>query len=143
MASQVLQRKLIEVQNSNFFSIRCDKYTDTSNKEQLSLCVRWVDKNLEAHEDDTWDPNKSLIWKVTQSLAYYRYALIQFNLSLSDLRGQTYDDTSNMMDPRSRVGEPLKKDYQKTLETSCQDYTLSLSMEYITKQSNRISKAFS
>ena len=53
MASQVLQRKLIEVQNSNFFSIRCDKYTDTSNKEQLSLCVRWVDKNLEAHEDDT------------------------------------------------------------------------------------------
>ena len=61
MASQVLQRKLIEVQNSNFFSIRYDKYTDTSNKEQLSLCVRWVDKNLEAHEDDTWDPNKSLI----------------------------------------------------------------------------------
>lgn len=53
MASQVLQRKLIEVQNSNFFSIRYDKYTDTSNKEQLSLCVRWVDKNLEAHEDDT------------------------------------------------------------------------------------------
>ena len=61
MASQVLQRKLIEVQNSNFFSIRYDKYTDTSNKEQLSLCVRWVDKNLEAYEDDTWDPNKSLI----------------------------------------------------------------------------------
>ena len=53
MASQVLQRKLMEVQNSNFFSIRCDKYTDTSNKEQLSLCVRWVDKNLEAYEDDT------------------------------------------------------------------------------------------
>ena len=29
----------------------CDEYTDISNKEQLSICVRLVDSILEAHED--------------------------------------------------------------------------------------------
>ena len=32
-------------------AIICDKYTDISNKEQLTICIRWVDKELEAHED--------------------------------------------------------------------------------------------
>ena len=35
----------------NFYSIICDKYTDISNKEQLSFCVRWIDKFLVTHEE--------------------------------------------------------------------------------------------
>ena len=33
------------------FSIICNEYTDISNKEQLITCIRWVDKELKAHED--------------------------------------------------------------------------------------------
>lgn len=33
------------------FSIIAHEYTDISNKEQLTLCLRWVDDNLQAHED--------------------------------------------------------------------------------------------
>ena len=29
----------------------CDEYTDVSNKQQLSMCVRWIDDSLNPHED--------------------------------------------------------------------------------------------
>ena len=44
-------RDLASEIRGGFFSIICDKYTDISNKEQLPICIRWVDKELEAHED--------------------------------------------------------------------------------------------
>ena len=28
-----------------------DEYTDVSNKEQLTICIRWIDKSLEVHQD--------------------------------------------------------------------------------------------
>jgi len=50
MANHVTRDLLSEI-SSGFFSIICDEYTDISNKEQLTICIRWVDKELEAHED--------------------------------------------------------------------------------------------
>ena len=50
MAHQML-RDLVNDIGSNFFSIIADECTDISNKEQLSICLRWVDENLDTHED--------------------------------------------------------------------------------------------
>ena len=50
MAHQV-QRDLVNDIGSNFFSIIADEYTDINNQEQLTICLRWVDDTLEAHED--------------------------------------------------------------------------------------------
>ena len=33
------------------FAVMCDEYTDISNKQQLSFCIRWVDEALNSHED--------------------------------------------------------------------------------------------
>ena len=44
-------RDLVSETRGGFFSIICDEYTDISNKEQLIICIRWVDKELETHED--------------------------------------------------------------------------------------------
>ena len=49
MANHVI-RDLVSETRGGFFSIICDEYTDISNKEQLTICIRWVDKELEAHE---------------------------------------------------------------------------------------------
>lgn len=48
--SHDVQNELVSI-NGPFFSILCVKYTDISNKEQLNLCIRWIDEQLEAHED--------------------------------------------------------------------------------------------
>ena len=50
MANFVI-RDLVSEIRGGFFSIICDEYTDISNKEQLTICIRWVDEQLEAHED--------------------------------------------------------------------------------------------
>ncbi len=51
MANQVVSKKLDAVRKNGFFAIMCDEYTDISNKEQLSFCVRLVDSGLKINED--------------------------------------------------------------------------------------------
>ena len=50
MSAQVL-RDLIQDIRNNYFSIICDEYMDISNKEQLTLCLRWVDNDVNAYEE--------------------------------------------------------------------------------------------
>ena len=50
MANNVI-RDLIADIRGGFFAIIVDEYTDISNKEQLTICIRWIDKSLEVHED--------------------------------------------------------------------------------------------
>ena len=46
----VVVRDLVSDSRGGFFFIICDKYTDVSNKEQLTICVWWFDKELEAYK---------------------------------------------------------------------------------------------
>ena len=50
MANHVIHDLVSEIRGG-CFSIICNEYTDISNKEQLIICIRWVDKELEAYED--------------------------------------------------------------------------------------------
>ena len=38
------------IHESGYFSLEADEVTDTSNKEQLVVCLRWVDSQFEPHE---------------------------------------------------------------------------------------------
>ena len=49
MANHVIRDLVSEIRDG-FVPIICDQYTDISNKEQLTICIQWVDKELEAHE---------------------------------------------------------------------------------------------
>ena len=50
MTNQIIRDITANIRN-NLYSIICDEYTDISNKEQLSFCIRWVDKFLVVHEE--------------------------------------------------------------------------------------------
>ena len=47
----IIQELGKQIRSSPFFSIMADETSDVSNKEQLVICIRWVDENLMAHED--------------------------------------------------------------------------------------------
>ena len=47
MALQILRN----IQSADIFSILGDETGDVSNTEQLVFCIRWVDDDLEAHEE--------------------------------------------------------------------------------------------
>ena len=50
MANEILRNLADEIRDT-FFATMCDEYTDISNKEQLTLCLRWIDELLDVHED--------------------------------------------------------------------------------------------
>ena len=54
MSRHVLLSKLETIRKNVFFSIMADEYTDITNKEQFSFCIRTVDDNLEVKEDFFW-----------------------------------------------------------------------------------------
>ena len=47
----MLRKVARNIQQEKFYSVMGDETADTSNKEQLVLCIIWVDDNLQAHED--------------------------------------------------------------------------------------------
>ena len=51
MALQVLRQVIKSISSGPFLSLMVDETTDISNKEQLVVCIRWVDKGLQPHEE--------------------------------------------------------------------------------------------
>ena len=50
MSNEVLRDIVHDIQ-PDFYSTIADEYMDITNKEQLSICVRWVDNDLNCYED--------------------------------------------------------------------------------------------
>ncbi len=46
MALQVLQEVASSIHSASFVTLMVDETTDASNREQVVLCIRWVDANL-------------------------------------------------------------------------------------------------
>ena len=73
----------------------CDEYIDVSNKQQLSMCVRWIDDSPNPPEDFLgFYELPNIASDITVSAI--KDSLTRFNLLLSDLTGHTYDGASNM-----------------------------------------------
>ena len=51
MAISILSRINGSTGSSKFCCIMCDECADTSNHEQLVICIRWVDEQLQPQED--------------------------------------------------------------------------------------------
>ena len=91
---------------SNFFSTIADEYTDINNQEQLTICLRWVDGTLEAHEDFL---GFYLIADIASDtvVSVIKDAFIRMQLSLQNCREQCYDGASNMLGKRSGVAKQI------------------------------------
>ena len=134
MSNQLLRRKLCDVNTSKFLSIMCDEYTDISNKEQLSFCIRWGDNDLNAHKDFLGYYQIPNIQSNT-IMEVIKDSLIRLSLPISNVRGQTYDGASNMLGHKSGVARQIKEEQPKAFETHCHGHTLSLSVKEATKSS--------
>ena len=50
-ALRILRDIASNIRSSVFYTVMADETADVSNKEQLVICIRWVDDDLTAHED--------------------------------------------------------------------------------------------
>ena len=133
MTNKVLWAKLNAIRQSKYFSDICDEYSDVSNKEQLSFCVRWIEENLKVIEDFLGYYELPNIQSDT-IVAAIEDSVIRFELPLQNLREQTYHAASNMMGKNSGVTQQILKEQLKALSTHCHGQSLSLSIKYVTKQ---------
>ena len=131
MSNSVL-RSLLKKIEGNIYSTMCDEYTDCSNHEQLTFCLRWVEA-LKAHETflgfyEIPDIKSSTIVSVIKDI------LTRYQLSMENFRGQCYDGARNMFGKTSGVAVELQKLQPKANYTHCHAHSLSLSVKDVTKK---------
>ena len=96
MYSHSVVRNIVkQIQETDSFAVIVDGTQDISRKEQMSICIRYVDKDLCPHEEflGLYEPPDTTGEIIARCILD---ALLRFQLPLSALRGQTYDGASNM-----------------------------------------------
>ncbi len=102
-----------------------DETTDNSNKEQVTLFLRWVTDDLQVHEEflglyHVDSINAATLTAVIQDL------FVRLNLCLERLRGQCYDGASSMSGRRSGVAKRIRELEPRALFTHCYGHALNL-----------------
>ncbi|XP_066925948.1 zinc finger MYM-type protein 1-like [Clytia hemisphaerica] len=142
VARQVLSAKLEQIQQNDIFSIMCDEYTDQSNKEQMTFCVRTVDNQLEVEEDFLGYYEVHNI-KSDTLVAAIKDILLRLNLPLESCRGQTYDGASNMFGKKSGVATQILTLQPMALAIHCFGHSLSLAVKDLTSCCKTIGETMS
>lgn len=137
MAHQILRDLANEIKDSYYATI-CDEYTDISNKEQLTFCLRWVDDLFDIHEDFLGFYEVQNI-KSETIVSAITDILLRIQISLDNCRGQCYDGASNMLGKKSGVAKQIQDKQPKAFVTHCHCHSLSLSVKDTTNESKILS----
>ena len=113
------------ISSPTYFSIMCDECTDSSNREQLSICIRWVNSELEPQEDFIGLYKMANI-RASDILITIKDILLRINLSLSNCHGQCYDGASTMQRARNGVAKLINDEQPKAIYTHCYGHALNL-----------------
>jgi len=114
MGLHTLRETLQDIRSAEWFSLIVDVAADVSNREQLAVCIRWVDKEFNIHED----PVELIQVPKTDSLTLtgaVKDCLIRLCLPISQCRGQAYDGASNMSGYLNGVAAQIQKNVPSAL----------------------------
>ena len=107
------------------FSVLADETADASNKEQLVVCIRWVDDQFEAHEEFI-GLNHLHECNATAIVDSIKTAIRDMGLDTKKLRGQCYDGCSTMAGTKGGVATLMKLVEQRALCTHCYGHATNL-----------------
>ena len=117
---------LAEVRDAGFYSISADEATDQANHEQLTLVLRFCDKN------DREEFMEFVLCHATTGEALADVILDKikndWKLPLSQCRGQTYDGAGNMAGPQRGTAARIKEQSPKAVYTHCANHRLNLAV---------------
>jgi len=123
MAFSHLRRIAADIKEACYFALEADEVTDSSNKEQLVVCLRWVDSGFEAHEDFVGLHHVDDI--TTDTIVHaLKDTLTRLTLSLSMCRAQCYDGAANM----KKVASEIKSTEPHALYLHCYGHSLNLAV---------------
>ncbi|XP_057250134.1 uncharacterized protein LOC125496782 [Beta vulgaris subsp. vulgaris] len=123
---------ILEDVGVDYFGILADESSDISQKEQLGLCLRYVNKKGSVcerffgivHVEDT---SAMSLKKAIESL------LIDYSLSLSKVRGQGYDGASNMRGEINGLKTLIMNETPSAYYVHCFAHQLQLTLVAVAK----------
>ena len=129
LCHQIRQKILDKVKRATWYTVIADEVTDISNKEQLSLVLRYVDPDTnQVREDlisffecDEGITGRCLAKKITDSLE-------SFGLDLGKLRSQSYDGAGNMAGRVRGTAALISAQYPLALYLHCASHALNLAV---------------
>ncbi len=134
MALQILREVSQNIRGSACFTIMADECTDISNKEQFTICIRWVGEDLQDHEDFIGLYGVESIHADCLVHAI-KDTLLRMSVKLSECRGQCYDGASNMRGSRNGVATQFMGEEKRAVYTHCYGHALNLAVGDTIKQS--------
>ena len=127
MSLTILREISKNIQNSVYYTIMADEVTDSSNKEQFVVCLRWVDHDLVTHEEPVglYAVDNITSETLVNSL---KDVLLRMGLSVQNCRGQCYDGANNMVGCKSGVATQIQKKEPRAILTHCYGHSLQLAV---------------
>ena len=115
-----------EIKKSKFFSILADEASDISNKEQMSLVLRYLDSNFLVKESfvgfihcDTGLTGEHLSNTILKEID-------SLGLSMDDCRGQGYDGAGAMAGSEKGAATGILQRYPNAIYIHCYSHILNL-----------------
>ena len=125
LGDQILAQVLEKVKKANFFTLLADEARDSSNWEQMTVVLRYVDSNDRIREDFMG----FIKCESTTGLALYeklQQQLADWGLDYHNMRGQGYDGAGNMAGTVRGVKIRFLNKNNKALYFYCASHCLSL-----------------
>ena len=134
MAHSVLRKIIEDIHPSPFLAVMVDETTDKSNKEQLTLVIRWVSKEFIVSEEFLGlyclsSANAQSIVDVVKD------AFLRFQIPLTKLRGQCYNGCSTMAGAKAGVAAKIQELEPRAVFTHCYSHALNLGVSDTIKHS--------
>ena len=124
----VLRRIIDDVKKATHFAIMADETRDISNKEQLAVCVRWVDGENAVHEDlfGVVHVVKTDAENITCAI---KDVLARCSLPMEACKGQAYDGAAAMMGHLNGVGTRIQREVPAAFPIHCFAHCLQLCLQ--------------
>jgi len=117
---------LLEVNTAKYFSVIADEVTDISNKEQLSITIRYVlGSDVKEMFLDFVEVQRITGKEIADAILG---RLTAWKLCIDNLRGQCYDGSSNMAGAKSGCRALIQQQAPLALYTHCAAHQLNLAI---------------
>ncbi|XP_022866661.1 uncharacterized protein LOC111386427 [Olea europaea var. sylvestris] len=130
LANEVRNAIVKKVKHAKYFAVILDCTPDASHEEQMSLIVRFVDDlanlpTIEEHWLEFLKVDNTTGLGLTTEL---QKALIKLDLDIDDIRGQGYDNGSNMSGKHKGVQRRVHEMNPQAFYTPCGAHSLNLAL---------------
>eukprot|EP00112_Aurelia_sp_Birch-Aquarium-sp1_P023908 Seg732.10 transcript_id=Seg732.10/GoldUCD/mRNA.D3Y31 product="52 kDa repressor of the inhibitor of the protein kinase" protein_id=Seg732.10/GoldUCD/D3Y31 len=122
----VLKSLTQEIRDAKYFSVLADEAADISKIEQMSVVVRFVDKESNIREEFLGFTQCSEGLSGEAIAKTIKQALDDFGLDIEKCRGQGYDGAGSMAGKCSGAAVNIQREYPKALYVHCRSHVLNL-----------------